>query len=183
MSNAGESAPVQRTDRHQASGSTTRKTGAAPIAVLMTGGLFAAAAAVGALSSMTPASPARAGILAQVQPAEFNQAIASLDPIVGRQAADDARACRAPLAVVTVAGAPGAVRIRSGAYLSPLISVTATPQRLAVPFPAAYPIGSGTLRVEGQATNMTIFLTPGWNVASLNGVAELHVFWTPKSSC
>jgi hypothetical protein len=118
---------------------------------------------------------------------QIEAAVASLDPKLAGAAVEDARQCKVPLASVILAAAPGAppgsVRIRSGGYLSPPIAVTNAPQRVAVPFPAPYPTGKGILSVEGAATGLTVWLSPAWQVGTLNGSAHINVIWFPKNPC
>ena len=77
----------------------------------------------------------------------------------------------------------GSIRIRSGDYLSPSIRVTDSPRRIAVPFPAPYPNGRGFLSVEGSARGLTVWLSPGRYVGTLDGAAPITVVWTPKNPC
>ncbi len=124
--------------------------------------------------------------LASVAASQIDAATATLNLETAKDAVADAKSCRVPLASITLAAAPGTtsnVRVRSGSYLSPPFALTDQPQRIAIPFPAAYPTGRGTLTVEGQASNLAVSLTPTWTVNALSGAAVKNVVWTPKAGC
>jgi hypothetical protein len=118
---------------------------------------------------------------------QLDDAILSMDTKGAGTASEDARQCKTPLAFVTVVAgpdaSPGSIRIRSGGYLSPSVLVTASPQRIAIPFPAPYPTGRGVLSVEGTARDLTVWLSPGWRAAALDGAAQINVDWTPENPC
>jgi len=143
----------------------------------------------GAVTSGRFGTGASEPTLAALAPSEIAEAIATLDPNTSQQAVADAKACKVPMAWVTLvkqAGSPdGTVRIRAGSYLSPPVRVTEVPQRIALPYPAPYPTGHGVLWVVGAASGVTIYLTPGWNVPEINGGAgaSINVVWTPKNPC
>jgi hypothetical protein len=67
--------------------------------------------------------------------------------------------------------------------VSPSYVLTDQPQRIAIPFPAAYPSGRGVISVEGQAQNLAVALTPTWKINSLTGTAAMNVIWAPKNGC
>lgn len=125
--------------------------------------------------------------LAALAPAEIAEAMVTLDPATSQQVVADAKACKAPLAWLTLVkqpgGAEGAVRIRSGSYLSPAFRVTEVPQRVAIPYPAPYAIGHGVLKALGEANGLRIYLSPGWNIPALNGEASINVHWTLTNPC
>jgi hypothetical protein len=58
--------------------------------------------------------------------------------------------CPQPLAWVSLArakpGPPMTIRLRSGNYISPTFNLAGAPVRVAIPYPAPYEIGQGTLR-------------------------------------
>ena len=118
---------------------------------------------------------------------ELEAAIGALNVAAADAAIGDARACKVPLAYVTVQGQPGAtpgsIRIRSGAYVSPNILVTEAPRRVPMPFPAAYPVGRGIISIEGAAQNLSIWLSPSWHAPSLNGTSPISVVWKPGKAC
>ena len=153
---------------------------------LLTAGTVAAALGSGAVA---PSGALRGGepALSPIAGSEIAAAMGSLDPATSASAVADAKGCKAPMAAVTVVKAPGTppgtVRIRSGAYLSPAFQVSNVPQRIAIPFPAPYPSGHGVLSVIGESEGISIFLTPGWSIASLHGAASTEVVWTPNNPC
>jgi len=104
----------------------------------------------------------------------------------GRRLAD-ARACKVPLAHVQLwhegAAPDSVVQVRSGDYVSPPFRVTTTPERIAVPFPAPYPTGSGDISVVGTAQGIAISLHPTVQFANVNGLASIHVSWKPGNPC
>ena len=95
--------------------------------------------------------------------------------------------CRSRLASVTVVRAPGQppgrIRLRSGSYYSPAFDLVETPVRVAMPFPAPYPTGHGTISVLGATTGATVALTPPWHVLAQAGTEAREVTWTPASGC
>ena len=135
-------------------------------------------------------SPQRSGgegaDLASVAGSQIDAATATMNLDAAKDAVADAKSCRVPLAEITLVAALGTtstVRVRSGGYVSPPFALTDRPQRIAIPFPAAYPTGRGMISVEGQALNLAVALTPTWNVNSLTGTAVKDVIWTPKAGC
>jgi hypothetical protein len=118
-------------------------------------------------------------------PGEINGALATLDPGTSKTAVDDAKNCKAPLAWVTLTqrnGHGGMVRVRSGQYLSPPIKLTPTPQRVAVPYPAPYPVGRGVLTLVGEADQVGFYLSPG-GIQDVNGAYSINVRWQVRSPC
>lgn len=150
------------------------------------GGLAAGLAATAILLAAPAGQPQNAA-LETITPAELSEAALSLDPNAGRQALDDARQCKVPLAYLTLTAASGdpvgRVRIRSGSYLSPNITITNAPRRVAVPFPAPYPSGRGVVSIEGAARDLKVWLSPGRIFPMLNGAEVINVVWTPKNPC
>jgi hypothetical protein len=124
--------------------------------------------------------------LASVASSQIDAAATTMNPVGAKGAVDDARSCRAPLAQITLAAAPGTtstIRVHSGSYVSPSYVLTDQPQRIAIPFPAAYPSGRGVISIDGQAQNLAVALTPTWKINSLTGTAAMNVTWTPKNAC
>jgi hypothetical protein len=157
---------------------------------LLTGALGGWAFTSGLIDSKTAwsgATPAGPPTLSALPIGELDAAMATLDPAASKQPVADAKNCKVPMASVTLVkqagSADGMIRIRSGSYLSPPFQVTDVPQRVAIPFPAPYPTGRGALSVIGEADGVTIFLSPGWFVQSLNGAASIAVWWTPGNPC
>ncbi len=150
------------------------------------GGL-AAGLAVTAMLLAAPAGQPQTAALESIAPAELGEAALSLDPNAGRQPLDDARQCKVPLAYVTLTAASGdpvgRVRIRSGGYLSPNITITNAPRRVAIPFPAPYQSGRGVVSIEGAARDLNVWFSPGRMFPMLNGAEVINVVWTPKNPC
>jgi len=139
----------------------------------------------------TGAQASRAGesepTLSKVATADLANAMVTLDPATSQQTVADARACKTPIAWVTVWRQPGtaggSVRIRSGGYLSPAFVASDAPQRVAIPYPAPYETGRGVLWVIGEAKGLEIYLYPGWIMPTLDGTAPINVIWTPTDPC
>ncbi len=108
----------------------------------------------------SPTGGAQTSTLQQVGAAELNDAVISMDQAAGKAAIDDAKACKAPLAHVTLAvpagNAPGSVRIRSGGYVTPSLRVTEAPVTIAIPFPTAYETGQGVITIEGTSKPVSV---------------------------
>lgn len=125
--------------------------------------------------------------LTAVAQSELDQAASSLYSGLATQQIADAKSCKAPLAVLTIAKRPGApnstIRISSGSYTSPPFLISDAPQRVAVPFPAPYPVGKGTISVLGEGKDLTVWLSPGWTIPLLSGSASHGVYWHPKPNC
>jgi hypothetical protein len=162
---------------------SSRRTLRAMVIAVMGGALTAGA--LGWVSSNT--STQAASSLSTVPVTEIAAAAQTIDPAIAGQFADEAKSCKVPLAQLTIAKVPGAsggtIRIRSGHYLSPPFELTDAPQRIAIPFPASYPVGHGEISVEGNASGAMISLLPGWTVATVNGSAVHSVFWKTGNPC
>jgi hypothetical protein len=158
------------------------------IGALITAGIVTVAVVPGLIGARTsgPAGDAEPTLVA-LMPNEIPAALPTLDPATSKAAVDDAKACKAPLATTALVKRPGSrggmVRIRSGSYLSPPIQLTDAPQRIAIPYPAAYPTGRGVLSLVGDADEVWFYLTPGWFVPILKGTASINVHWTPGNPC
>jgi len=153
------------------------------------GGLvIAGIAAVVVLPSLVGDKPAGVGeesTLEVLVPADINAALPTLDPGTSKAAVDDAKNCKAPLAWVTLTqrnGHGGMVRVRSGQYLSPPINLTPAPQRVAVPYPAPYPVGRGVLTLVGEADQVGFYLRPG-GIQDVNGTYSVNVRWQVRNPC
>ncbi len=137
--------------------------------------------------SPNPTSAANASDLAIVATSDIAAAATTISPAVSSQLAAAAKECKVPLAHLTISKLPGTaggtIRVRSGNYLSPPFQVTDTPQRVAVPFPAAYPVGKGVISIEGNASGTSVSLYPAWTVQTLNGSASRNVVWKPGNPC
>lgn len=97
------------------------------------------------------------------------------------------RGCGDRLAWVTLARAggetPQMARLRSGTYYSPRFAVSNMPVRVAIPYPAPYASGHGTLTVLGVEHDLVVTLSPAWHVLASNGTATHAVTWQPAASC
>ena len=95
--------------------------------------------------------------------------------------------CRRPLAWVSLVSAPGEppsrIRLISGTYYSPVFEVSATPVRVALPFPAPYETGHGTLTAIDVGGGATISLLPAWRVSAQDGRTTRPVTWHPVKKC
>jgi hypothetical protein len=95
--------------------------------------------------------------------------------------------CRRPLAWVSVVSAPGEppskIRLISGNYYSAIFEVSAAPVRVALPFPAPYETGHGTLTAVDVGGSTTISLLPSWHVSAKDGTAARTVTWNPVKHC
>ena len=170
------------------------KTDAATVHVRSAAALTCVAAAAGLalatlLSGTEPAPPPGSISLSLIPTREVDQATPTLDPQVAAAMAAEAKACRVPMAYVTLAAngpnqhSNSIVRIRSGNYLSPPFLLTPQPQRVAIPFPAAYQAGQGTISLEGNARGVAAHLIPVWRTDYLIGRAPINVYWQPKPFC
>ena len=154
------------------------------VGVLLTGAIVGGMLVSGGQSPRAVAGTER---ITTVDPADLGAAANTLT--VANQAAlmADAKSCRAPLAVMTLtktAGTTGGmIRIRSGSYLSPAFSVTDSPQRIAIPFPAPYAAGHGILSVEGAATGVELTLYPTWSAPNLDGAGIINLVWDTNKPC
>jgi hypothetical protein len=95
--------------------------------------------------------------------------------------------CLLPLAWVTVAAASGqsaeTIRLRSGSYFSPVFKLSDMPVRIAIPYPAPYEIGHGTLTVLHEGGDATIALRPAWHLAAGQATTAHEVTWHPDKHC
>jgi hypothetical protein len=154
--------------------------------VPIVGGLLTAGAVVLALNGVPPFIN-RDATLSIVAPSEITDASRTLDPATSEQLASRAKECSVPLAQVAIWKTPGAsggaIRIRSGSYISPAFTLTDAPQRVAIPFPAPYASGQGVISVEGAADGAVISISPAWHINSPVGSTSIHVIWAPKDPC
>ena len=147
---------------------------------------IAAAVVLPSIRGDKPAAAGEESTLEVLVPGDINAALPTLDPGTSKAAVDDAKNCKAPLAWVTLTQRPsghgGMVRVRSGQYLSPPIKLTPAPQRVAVPYPAPYPVGRGVLTLVGEADQVGFFLTPG-RIQDVNGTYSVNVRWQVRNPC
>jgi hypothetical protein len=146
---------------------------------------IAAAVVLPSVPRDKPAAVGEESTLEVLLPADINAALPTLDPGTSKAAVDDAKNCKAPLGWVTLTqrnGHGGMVRIRSGQYLSPPIKLTPAPQRVAVPYPAPYPVGRGVLTLVGEADQVGFYLRPG-GIQDVNGTYSVNVRWQVRNPC
>ena len=153
------------------------------ISALITGTL--ARPTVGAADSAAPPGNSR---LAEVAPDEIGAALETLAVSPEQAALFRAREdCRRKLAWVTIGRLPngpaGRIRLQSGRYISPSFELTDVPVRVAVPYPAPYPTGHGTIAVVGTSSDANVALTPPWKVAAQQGFQSREVTWAPVGVC
>jgi len=95
--------------------------------------------------------------------------------------------CPAPLAWVSVAETPGdpsgKLRLQSGDYVSPLVTTSGTPVRVAIPYPAPFETGHGVLGVMDAGAGVTVALVPPWRIPARSDAAAREVFWNPGLGC
>jgi hypothetical protein len=95
--------------------------------------------------------------------------------------------CRRPLAWVSLVSAqgepPSHIRLISGTYYSPAFEVSATPVRVAIPFPAPYETGQGMLTAIDVGGSATVSLLPSWHISAQDGKATRAVSWQPRNRC
>ncbi len=127
--------------------------------------------------------------LAEVAPGDIPGALATMDganSLLAQWRQQD-RSCSSKLAWVTIAGAPGeppgTVRLRSGGYFSPVFTLSSTPMRVAIPYPAPYEAGRGTLSVLDAGADATVALNPAWHVSARSGGMTRVVTWRPAERC
>jgi|HubBroStandDraft_1064217.scaffolds.fasta_scaffold229171_2 hypothetical protein len=149
--------------------------------VLASGALTAKAPQTGPLAS--------ASELRQVDEQDVQGALTTmnLSPSVAAEFKDTAAKCKQPLAWLTLASETGQqavkVRLRSGAYLSPLFELSNVPIRVAVPYPAPYETGHGTLQAMHSGGGAAIALLPAWHVPWPDGASAHEVTWRPVPRC
>jgi hypothetical protein len=134
------------------------------------------------------AAAANVSRVAEVAPQDVP---AALDTVAGtpEQLAQykNQEACSARLAWVTVVRSPGQpagrIRLKSGTYVSPAFDLTDAPVRVALPYPAPYETGRGTIAVIGTTTDAIVALAPPWHVPAQGGLHVQEVTWTPAGAC
>jgi hypothetical protein len=161
---------------------------------LLPAAVVAVLSGIGCWLWLTPAAPPpaaapNAGDLAEVSEQDITGALGTMagsDAVLAQFKQREA-GCRVPLAWVTVAHAPGqpdpTVRIHSGGYMSPPFEVTATPRRIAIPYPGPYLAGHGILGVLSTGGAASIAIIPPWNLPPQPGEATHAVTWHPTTRC
>jgi hypothetical protein len=138
-------------------------------------------------SSAPGATEVGASQLAQVEDADLAEALTTMsgDGAFLARFKKKAKECPSPLAWVSVVGSPGqppsVIRLQSGPYISPLFKVSETPVRVAMPYPAPYETGHGSLMAVGGSA--TIALQPAWHVNAPAGAVAHNVIWHVIDQC
>ena len=126
--------------------------------------------------------------MAEVTPQDVS---AALDTMSGtrEQLAQfrEQKPCSRRLAWLTISAgsdrAAGKIRLQSGNYISPAYDITAAPVRIALPYPAPYGSGHGTIAVLGTTADALVALTPSWHVPTGGSLHARDVTWIPASTC
>jgi hypothetical protein len=147
--------------------------------------------ASGALIAKAPANgpPGASSELRQVDDQDVQAALTTmtLSSSVAVEIKDTATKCKQPLAWLTLASEAGQqavrVRLRSGAYLSPVFELSNVPVRVAIPFPGPYETGRGTLQAMHSGGGAAIALLPAWHVPLPDGASAHEVTWHPAPRC
>ena len=126
--------------------------------------------------------------LAEVAPADVADALNTVDaPSQERAAIVAQKQCGHPLAFVTIMRSPGLpdgrIRLRSGSYFSPAFELADRPVRVALPYPAPYASGHGTIAVLGATANAVVALAPAWPVLAGRPSQTRNVTWQPSGEC
>jgi hypothetical protein len=138
-------------------------------------------------SSAPGATEVAASQLAQVEDTDLAEALTTMsgDGAFLARFKKNAKECPSPLAWVSVVGAPGqppsVIRLQSGTYFSPLFKISETPVRVAIPYPAPYETGHGSLMAVGGSA--TIALQPAWHVNAPAGAVARNVIWRVNDRC
>ncbi len=150
--------------------------------------LWLASSATEATTGDPVAAPV-ASDLARVGEADLAAALATMDGSAAFMAQFRSRAtgCPRPLAWVSLVQAPGQpparIRLRSGPYFSPEFKLTDRPVRVAIPYPAPYEAGHGTLTAMQAGGGAVVALVPPWPVTAGGGEQTHPVSWRTASSC
>ncbi len=138
---------------------------------------------VGLPSGGDPAQPT----LTSVAQRDLGAAATTLTPSAAGALVADAQQCKIPLVSMTISKGTAAIgstiRIRSGSYVSPYFTITEEMQRIAVPYPAPYGSGSGTMVVEGNAGGAIVGFTPTKIMTELPGMQSVPVVWRAVNPC
>ena len=134
-----------------------------------------------------PSGDAAQPTLTFVPQSDIGAAATTLTPASAAALVDDAQRCKIPLVSMTIekgtAAIGSTIRIRSGSYVSPYFTITEGMQRVAVPYPAPYGAGSGTMVIEGSANGAIIGFTPVRKMIDLPGTQSVPVVWRPVNPC
>jgi hypothetical protein len=143
-----------------------------------------------ATTSQTPsANGLVAGALAQVDDEDIDGALTTLDggPAFTAQFRQRADGCARPLAWVTLtrisAQTPAKIRLQSGSYVSPVFNVAEMPTRVAIPYPAPYETGRGSITAFDIGGDAVVELLPAWRVSERSTGITHQVVWHPNKRC
>lgn len=118
---------------------------------------------------------------------DIDAAAATLNQAEATDLVSDAKRCKVPLASISISkgtASPGSTfRIKSGSYVSPYFTVTEGIQQIAIPYPAPYGSGTGTLIVEGTASGAVLVISPNIQLSDLPNAQRIPVWWSVKSPC
>ncbi len=118
---------------------------------------------------------------------DIGAAAATLTPSAAGALVEEAQRCKIPLASLTIekgtAAIGSTIRIRSGSYVSPYFTITEGMQRVAVPYPAPFGTGSGTMVIEGSANGAIVGFSPTRKMIDLPGTQSVPVVWRPVNPC
>ena len=162
--------------------------GWAALLIAMISALVAGMAARPKVEGPGSVGPSDVSRLSEVAPDEIGAALQTLDASPEQIAQFLARQpCRRKLAWVVLGHLPnrpaGRIRLQSGKYISPAFDLSDGPVRVALPYPAPYPAGQGTIAVVGASSDVSVALTPPWQVAGQQGLQSREVTWTPAGGC
>jgi hypothetical protein len=127
--------------------------------------------------------------LALVDQQDIDGALTTLDgsPAALARFKERAGGCPLPLAWIVVSPAAGqhgeTIRLRSGHYFSPNFVLSDVPVRIAIPYPAPYETGHGTLTVLHTGGNATVALHPAWHLSSQDTTMTHDVTWNSSQRC
>jgi hypothetical protein len=134
-----------------------------------------------------PSGDAAHTTLGFVAQRDIGAAAATLTPSAAGVLVEEAQRCKIPLVSMTIekgtAAIGSTIRIRSGSYVSPYFTITEGVQRVAVPYPAPYGAGSGTMVIEGSANGAIVGFTPVRKMIDLPGTQSIPVVWRPVNPC
>jgi len=142
----------------------------------------------------TTASPTNMGDLvaselARVDDHDIDGALTTLvgDAAFMAQFKQRADGCQRPLAWVSLARGsaqtPAKIRLQSGSYYSPVFNVADMPTRVAIPYPAPYEAGHGTLTAFDIGGSTVVALLPAWQVSERSAGIARQVHWHPNKRC
>jgi hypothetical protein len=143
---------------------------------------------VGAANNPPGAAGSAASELSQVDDKDVDGAVATLDGNAAfvaqfRQSAG----CSRPLAWVSLMRGPGQppakIRLQSGAYFSPIFDLSDSPARVAIPYPAPYESGHGSLTAFVIGGRAVVALLPAWQVSEQSSSRTRQVVWHPNKRC